>query len=323
MTRVRRRSFALAAALCIASATAGAQARKTGDDWNLYHGIDSSFVVFFPAGGPEGFLRQVAGPVTEYYFFDNAGTTSVTLHEWVTAAGTTAAPVPEFDDFCGKCLGRVVTDTTVSEGAHAGRWVYVEAAPDERGAKKILIHRLLTVGPRRFLIAATSGAGQPISKYAEWYLESFAPCKPWVACNPGGAPSKSDAVAQAPLAAMLPTVRGREVERPPEPAKGEGIDAAGRSHAKLLPGAPQPLYPEELKYDNFKGTVVVSFVVDTTGHVDPASFKVVEASHKAFGEAAKTAVLKMRFVAAQIAGKKVPEQIEQRFSFDRWNPDRP
>jgi TonB family protein len=301
-----------------------AQGRKTGDDWSVYHGIDSSFVVLFPAGGPEGFLKQVTGPVTEYYFFDNAGTTSLVLHEWETAKGVAPPPVPDFDDFCAKCLGRVVADSTVSAGPTAGRWVYIEGAADERGGKKISIHRLLTAGQHRFLIAATSAPGQPISKYAEWYLETLAPCQPWVPCPPGGSPPKGGSLALTPpLASLLPTVRGREVDRPPEPSRVGVADAAGRSHAKLLPGAPPPLYPEELKYDNFKGTVVASFIVDTTGRVDPSSFKVVEASHKPFGEAVRVAVLKMRFVPAELAGKKVREQIEQRFSFDRWNPDRP
>jgi len=317
--------FCLAAFSLAASGVLGAQSRKTNGEWNLFHAPDTSFVVLFPAGGPDGHLTKAAGPVTEFVYFDEAGTTSLTVHEWVQPPGSALVPVPDFDNFCTACLGRVVADSTVTAAPYDGRWVYAEGAPTDSGGRKISVHRLLTVGQKRYLIAAISAPGQPLSPNASWYLESFTACKPWVACNPFGAAKAGPAPPSAPFDALLPTVRGKEVAAAPPPLNRKDGHASelAHEHAQLLPGAPSPRYPEELKYENLKGTAQVSFVVDTTGRVDSTSFKVIEATHKLFGEAAREAVLKMKFVPAEIGGKKVRELVQQKFVFDRWNPDRP
>ena len=59
----------------------------------------------------------------------------------------------------------------------------------------------------------------------------------------------------------------------------------------------------------------VSFVVDTTGRADIASFKVIRTSHELFATAVKNALPRMRFIPAEVGDKKVRQLVQQPFSF--------
>ncbi len=82
-----------------------------------------------------------------------------------------------------------------------------------------------------------------------------------------------------------------------------------------LQGSAVPRYPEVLKAAGVQGEVVAAFIVDTTGRVDPASFKVVTATNELFSAAVRTALPGMRFLPAEISGKKVKQQVQQPFVF--------
>jgi protein TonB len=76
-----------------------------------------------------------------------------------------------------------------------------------------------------------------------------------------------------------------------------------------------PRYPDILKAAGVEGEVVATFVVDTAGRADQASFKVVTATNELFGAAVRTALPGMRFLPAEIGGKKVKQQVQQPFVF--------
>jgi periplasmic protein TonB len=85
--------------------------------------------------------------------------------------------------------------------------------------------------------------------------------------------------------------------------------------AAALPGSPSPAYPEMLKSAGVEGEAMVQFVVDTLGRAEPASFKVLQASHDAFGQAVRAALPRMRFLPAEIGGRKVRMLVQQTFAF--------
>ncbi|MDX2192328.1 MAG: energy transducer TonB [Gemmatimonadales bacterium] len=78
---------------------------------------------------------------------------------------------------------------------------------------------------------------------------------------------------------------------------------------------PAPRYPPMLQSAGITGSVDVQFVVDTTGRVENGSFKVLKATHKAFEEPAREAILKSVFKPAKYRGGSVRQLVQQRLSF--------
>jgi len=84
--------------------------------------------------------------------------------------------------------------------------------------------------------------------------------------------------------------------------------------AASIPGT-GPSYPEMLKSSGIEGEALVQFVVDTTGRAELGSFKVLRATHDAFGQAVRAALPRMRFLPAEIGGRKVRMLVQQPFAF--------
>jgi protein TonB len=63
------------------------------------------------------------------------------------------------------------------------------------------------------------------------------------------------------------------------------------------------------------GRVEMQFIVDTTGHVEPPSFKVLKTTHPAFSEPAREAILKSVFKPARFKGSPVRQLVQQAVSF--------
>ena len=85
--------------------------------------------------------------------------------------------------------------------------------------------------------------------------------------------------------------------------------------AAALPGGPYPYYPDSLRKAGVEGEVRASFVVDTAGHVDPASIRITKATNPLFAEAVRTAIPHMRFSPAEIHGRHIRQLIQQPFTF--------
>jgi len=85
--------------------------------------------------------------------------------------------------------------------------------------------------------------------------------------------------------------------------------------AAAIPGSGNPAYPDALKSAGVEGEAIVQYIVDTTGRAEPASFKVLRASHDAFGQAVRSALPQMRFLPAEIGGCKVRMLVQQPFTF--------
>ncbi len=86
--------------------------------------------------------------------------------------------------------------------------------------------------------------------------------------------------------------------------------------AKEIPGFQEPpRYPRSLERTSLQGSVKVSFVVDTTGHVDMKSVKLVRSSEIAFYKAVVDALPHMTYIPARFRGQKVRQRVEQTFEF--------
>lgn len=82
-----------------------------------------------------------------------------------------------------------------------------------------------------------------------------------------------------------------------------------------LPGGAGPRYPDILRSGGVEGEVLAQFVVDTTGRVESGSFKVLRSSHAMFEAAVRSALPNMRFLPAEVGGRKVKQLVQQPFVF--------
>jgi TonB family protein len=80
-------------------------------------------------------------------------------------------------------------------------------------------------------------------------------------------------------------------------------------------GSAAPLYPSELIEQAVEGSVLTTFVIDTTGHADTATIQILQPAHPLFVQSVRTAIPGMRFSPAMVQGRKVRQVVEQRFQF--------
>lgn len=76
-----------------------------------------------------------------------------------------------------------------------------------------------------------------------------------------------------------------------------------------------PLYPESMLRRRIEGSVIVQYVVDTLGHADTATFRVISATHADFAMAVKNTLPRMRFRPAVMSNRLVPQLVQQPFAF--------
>lgn len=82
-----------------------------------------------------------------------------------------------------------------------------------------------------------------------------------------------------------------------------------------LPGAPAPEYPNPLRSAGVRGAVLAEFVVDTTGRMEPGSFRPLRSDDPLFTAATRAALLHTRFRPAESNGRRVRQLVQQTFSF--------
>ena len=76
-----------------------------------------------------------------------------------------------------------------------------------------------------------------------------------------------------------------------------------------------PQYPDSLYRARTPGRVVVEFVVDTAGRVEPATIEVLASTHPLFTQAVREALLAAHFRAAWSKGRRVRQYVQLPFSF--------
>jgi protein TonB len=114
-----------------------------------------------------------------------------------------------------------------------------------------------------------------------------------------------------------PEWRGGLSLRAPTVESSAGVYAESGVDRIVAPraGNGSPAYPSGLRAAAIEGEVVVRFVVDTAGRVEPASVVILQTSHPRFADAVREWLSRTRYEPAQIGGFRVRQLVEQRVSF--------
>jgi TonB family protein len=105
-------------------------------------------------------------------------------------------------------------------------------------------------------------------------------------------------------------------------SRGLGSGRSGRAYSESqvdravqVTRAATPRYPDALRSVNIQGEVIVSYIVDARGRVEPGSINVISATHKLFADAVRVALLNARYRPAEVGGQPVRQLVEQPFIF--------
>jgi protein TonB len=83
----------------------------------------------------------------------------------------------------------------------------------------------------------------------------------------------------------------------------------------VVPGAAPPRYPEVLRSAGIEGQLTAIFVVDELGRAEEGSVRFARSDNHLFEEAVRAALRKMRFIPAEIGGRKVRQLVQMPFVF--------
>jgi len=121
----------------------------------------------------------------------------------------------------------------------------------------------------------------------------------------------------SPIAGQAPTPRRADTTttRRPVEARQPYFEFQVEQPTRFAPDSPHPHYPNALRAANVQGMVLAQFVVDTLGRAEPTTFKVLKSDRPEFVEAVKAALPEMRFIPAEVGGRKVKQLVQQPFSF--------
>ncbi len=215
------------------------------------------------------------------------------------------------------------------------------------GLASIIIHGAIVVG----LVVATANAGQDLTEDKQEVVEFVEVAKDEPPPEVEQAPPPPDAVAAPPIAKGFQVLQPPDViplEIPEidlsravtneEDFSGKGV-AGGiakgveggipqvpqgdtpyfefqvEKPAAMASGQQNMRYPEMLRSAQVEGTVLASFVVDTSGKADMSTFKVLRSDHELFTVAVKNALPSIRYLPAEVGGRKVKQLVQQPFQF--------
>ncbi|MGH7678764.1 MAG: TonB family protein [Gemmatimonadaceae bacterium] len=104
---------------------------------------------------------------------------------------------------------------------------------------------------------------------------------------------------------------------PSAPAVGDSVYRPHFVERQVLPRAdnPRPVYPPSLRAAMVEGSVVVQFVVDTTGRVEPQSISILHSTHEQFSHSARQWLTRTRYAPAEIRGRPVRQLVQQEVAF--------
>lgn len=113
-------------------------------------------------------------------------------------------------------------------------------------------------------------------------------------------------------------LHGKPPMATPAPASTEDtyFDFQVQKQAGPVPGTVQPVYPEPLRAAYIEGEVLVQFAIDTMGVPDMSTFRPLKTTSPWFTSAVYGALPRMRFVPAELHGRKVRELVQQPYAFN-------
>jgi len=126
--------------------------------------------------------------------------------------------------------------------------------------------------------------------------------------------SRLSGIAEHGLADMFAVALGRQANTAPNYHGVYTADVVEKRVAAYR-GNPRPQYPGFLMEAGVEADVDVRFVVDSLGRVDARTVEFPQQVHHLFVAAVRRAVLRSRFLPAEVDGHRVPQLVAQRFSF--------
>ena len=85
--------------------------------------------------------------------------------------------------------------------------------------------------------------------------------------------------------------------------------------AALIPGSATARYPDALRSLGVEGEAIALFVVDVTGRAETDSVRFLRSDNRLFEDAVRAVLPRMRFVPAEIGGRKVRQLVQMPFVF--------
>ncbi len=92
------------------------------------------------------------------------------------------------------------------------------------------------------------------------------------------------------------------------------LEAAVDERPERLSG-PYPRYPEMLRQAGIEGIVLLEFVIDTTGHVEAGTLKVLQSTNRAFEGPAKDVISRSLYRPGRVRGQAVRVLVSQQIGF--------
>jgi TonB family protein len=180
-------------------------------------------------------------------------------------------------------------------------------------------HALFTEAVRAALVNATYEAAEVNGRRVRQLVQQPFVFAIGMSSAERAAPGGSAVVVRSPLNDVnTPRTAGREALAPSnEAARPNDVylesqvekPAAVRVNAGMT-------YPAALRAAKVEGTVLASFVVNEDGLVDVSTFKVLRSSDDAFTASVREALPRLRFLPAEVSGRRVKQLVQQPFVFN-------
>ena len=84
---------------------------------------------------------------------------------------------------------------------------------------------------------------------------------------------------------------------------------------RARPDQPAPRYPESMRSSGIQGEVLIQFVVDTLGHAEMSTFKVLRSNAAEFTNAVRGTLPQIDFFPAELNHRKVRQLVQMPFLF--------
>jgi TonB family protein len=119
-------------------------------------------------------------------------------------------------------------------------------------------------------------------------------------------------VAGALLVAGSAQLRAQGAQSTPEVFSASELE----ERPQLVAGSCQaPSYPASLRAARMEGRVLLQFIVDAEGRVEPGSVRTIQSTHSAFDDAARRALLTCRYRPARANQQPVRALVQSPISF--------
>ena len=201
----------------------------------------------------------------------------------------------------------------LSVGAHSMRQPLLvpTAFSEARTLLEGRIEAMTSPTPKRRIVRTTLAAG----------LSALSIAAACMTPRPAPVPAQQPAAAPAPQAAPAPPPAAIPMQQPGVTRPVRELPAGVYSEQDVTDrperiGGPPPTYPDSLRTAGVGGRVVVEFIVDTAGHVEPGSVQIVSSTQAGFEAPTRDAVGASTFRPGLLHGRAVRVFVSEPVNFE-------